>query len=91
MKRSPQLQEKVDNKQMKVLTIYPDEDLTLWRSRLGDLSSDWVNGYDKGQVLTHESLYDLSSIPSFYLLDKNKKVLLKDVNWSQVMRFLENY
>ena len=91
MKRSPQLQEKVDNKQMKVLTIYPDEDLTLWRSRLGDLSSDWVNGYDKGQVLTYESLYDLSSIPSFYLLDKNKKVLLKDVNWSQVMRFLENY
>ena len=33
----------------------------------------------------------MSSIPSFYLLDKNKKVLLKDVNWSQVMRFLENY
>ena len=33
----------------------------------------------------------MSSIPSFYLLDKNKKVFLKDVNWSQVMRFLENY
>ncbi len=90
MKHSLQLKEKVNNKQMKVLTIYPDEDLTLWRSRLGDLSSDWVNGYDKGQVLTHKRLYDLSSIPSFYLLDKNKKVLLKDVDWSQVMRFLEN-
>ena len=49
----------------------------------------WGNGYDKGQVLTHGLLYDLSSIPSFYLLDKDKKVLLKDADWRQVTQFFE--
>ena len=89
MRNSLKLKELVGNGKMKVLTIYPDEDLALWRDRLNELSNTWINGYDKGQVLTHEALYDLSAIPSFYLLDKNKKVLLKDADWNEVMHFFE--
>ena len=89
MKQSSRLKEWVSSGKMKVLTLYPDEDVSLWRSHLNELSNEWVNGYDKGQVLTHELLYDLSAIPSFYLLDKDKKVLLKDVDWNQVMQFFE--
>jgi hypothetical protein len=89
MKQSSRLKEWVSSGKMKVLTLYPDEDMALWRSHLNELSNEWVNGYDKGQVLTHELLYDLSAIPSFYLLDKDKKVLLKDVDWNQVMQFFE--
>ena len=54
-----------------------------------ELSDEWVNGYDKGQILTNELHYDLSAIPSFYLLDKDKKVLLKDADWRQVLHFFE--
>lgn len=89
MKRSPLLKDMVVSGRMKVLTLYPDEDVALWRRHLNELSDLWVNGYDKGQVLIHELRYDLSAIPSFYLLDKNKKVLLKDAGWRQVMQFLE--
>lgn len=89
MKQSSRLKEWVSSGKMKVLTLYPDEDMALWRSHLNELSNEWVNGYDKGQVLTHELLYDLSAIPSFYLLDKDKKVLLKDVDWNQVIQFFE--
>ena len=90
MRRSLLLKDKVSNGQMKVLTVYPDEDVELWRDHLNEMASEWVNGYDKGQVLTVEQRYDLSSIPSFYLLDKDKKVLLKDADWNEVMRFFEN-
>ena len=89
MKRSLLLKELVANGRMKVLTLYPDEDVALWRQHLNELSDEWVNGYDKGQVLTHKLHYDLSAIPSFYLLDKDKKVLLKDADWREVMQFLE--
>ena len=89
MKHSLFLKDMLTSGQMKILTLYPDEDLNLWRNHLNELSDKWVNGYDKGQVLTHGLLYDLSSIPSFYLLDKDKKVLLKDADWSQVMQFFE--
>ena len=89
VKQSSRLKELVSSGKMNVLPLYPDEDVALWRSHLNELSNEWVNGYDKGQVLTHKNLYDLSSIPSFYLLDKDKKVLLKDADWREVMQFLE--
>ena len=89
MQRSLLLKDMVSSGRMKVLTVYPDEDVALWRRHLEEMSEEWINGYDKGQILTHETLYDLSSIPSFYLLDKDKKVLLKDADWRQVMQFFE--
>lgn len=89
MHQSLRLKDLVSNGKVKVLTIYPDEDVAMWRSRLDEMSDEWINGYDKGQVLTMEERYDLSSIPSFYLLDKDKKVLLKDADWRQVMQFFE--
>ena len=75
---------------IEILTCYPDEDLELWKNHLDEMSADWINGYDKGQVITMEHLYDLSSIPSFYLLDKDKKVVLKDVDWPVILQFFKN-
>ena len=89
MKRSLRLKDMVIKGQMKVLTVYPDEDVALWRERLPEMEKEWVNAYDKNQMITHDLLYDLSSIPSFYLLDKDKKVLLKDADWGQVLQFFE--
>ena len=89
MKRSLRLKDMVTKGQMKVLTVYPDEDVALWRERLPEMEKEWVNAYDKNQMITHDLLYDLSSIPSFYLLDKDKKVLLKDADWGQVLQFFE--
>lgn len=90
MKQSALLERLVAGGTLKVLTLYPDEDVSLWREHLPEMSEKWINGYDKGQVLTLERRYDLSSIPSFYLLDKQKKVILKDVDWVEILRFFEN-
>ena len=89
MKQSFLLKDMVAKGQMTVLTVYPDEDVELWQKRLSELEKEWVNAYDKNQVITHDLLYDLSSLPSFYLLDKDKKVVLKDADWRQVMQFFE--
>lgn len=89
MKRSQRLQELVAQGQVKVLTVYPDEEVELWRKRLPEMAKEWINAYDKEQKLTLEQRYDLTSIPSFYLLDKDKKVLLKDADWGQVLQFFE--
>ena len=89
MRLSSMLSRLVAKGELKVLTIYPDEDVELWRNRLDEMDTTWINGYDKEQVLTLDQRYDLSSIPSFYLLDKDKKVLLKDADWNQVVHFFE--
>ena len=60
------------------LAIYPDEDIEAWRQYLSQMPKGWTCGYDKEQTLTSERLYDLKAIPSLYLLDRNKHVLVKD-------------
>ena len=53
-------------------------------------SREWINAYDAGQVLTMKKLYDLKAMPTLYLLGKNKVVLLKDINVTQIIQFLSN-
>ncbi len=60
------------------LAIYPDEDIEAWRNYLAQMPKGWICGYDEGMILTNEKLYDLKAIPSLYLLDRDKHVLVKD-------------
>ena len=61
-----------------VLTVYPGENLNVWLDYLPQLPAEWTNAYDQGMVITKKNLYDINAYPILYLLDKNKKVILKD-------------
>lgn len=65
-------------KRITILAIYPDEELDEWNEHLKDFPTQWVNGYNKDGALREKELYDLKAIPTLYLLDKQKNVLLKD-------------
>lgn len=75
---SPMLTEMIERGRLKVLAIYPDEDLTEWRNYRDQIPASWINAYDRGCVIRDEGLYDLHAIPALYLLDSDKRVLLKD-------------
>ena len=79
LKASPIITNRVKNKQIAILSFYPDEDLEIWKKHLQDIPAEWVNGYDKDRKTENEQLYDLKAIPTLYLLDADKRVLLKDV------------
>lgn len=63
---------------IKIVALYPDEDITAWRAYLPTMPQGWICGYDKELRLTSERLYDLKAIPSLYLLDRDKRVIIKD-------------
>ena len=75
---SPMLTEMIEHGRLQVLAIYPDEDLSAWRAYRDEMPASWINAYDKGCVIRNELLYDLHAIPALYLLDRNKRVLVKD-------------
>lgn len=75
---SPMLTEMIEHGRLRVLAIYPDEDLTEWRNYRDQIPASWINAYDRGCVIRDKGLYDLHAIPSLYLLDSDKRVLLKD-------------
>lgn len=86
---SPLISRLTEEHRLTVLALYPDEELDEWRRHLPDFPSGWTNGYDKEQVIRNKQLYDLRAIPSLYLLDKEKNVLLKDAPPERVLEFLE--
>jgi thiol-disulfide isomerase/thioredoxin len=73
---------------IKVIAVYPDEDLTEWRNYLPHIPAEWINGYDEKLELRGKKRYNLRAIPTLYLLDKNKTVLLKDARFGLVEQYL---
>ena len=55
---------------------------------LPEQPKEWICTYDDGQVITKERLYDLRAIPTFYLLDREKRVLLKDAPFRIIEAYL---
>ena len=68
----------ISSGRLKVLAIYPDEDLAEWHKYRNEMPDGWINGYDRECVMRSKGTYNLAAIPSLYLLDKDKTVLIKD-------------
>lgn len=68
----------ISSGRLKVLAIYPDQDLDEWLRYRSEIPSNWINGYDKECVMRTSGTYNLAAIPSLYLLDSGKTVLIKD-------------
>ncbi|MDR2810520.1 MAG: DUF5106 domain-containing protein [Tannerellaceae bacterium] len=77
----------LEDKKLAILAVYPDQDLKAWRNYLLHLPKEWINSYDAATRIQDEEIYDLKAIPTLYLLDKDKAVLLKDPTFEA----LENY
>ena len=78
LKRSPIISDLQQQGRLKVLAIYPDENLEEWHKHLADMPSEWINGYDRGCRIERENLYNINAIPALYLLDRHKRVIVKD-------------
>ena len=71
---------------LKLLALYPDEDLGAWTRHKDEYPSTWIAArYAKK---ADREYYHLPAIPSLYLLDKTKKVLLKDATVEAVEEYL---
>ncbi|MDU1890768.1 MAG: DUF5106 domain-containing protein [Dysgonomonas sp.] len=90
MRASPIISKLVQLKIASVLAFYPDRDLSIWEKHRKGIPSDWINGYDKNQEVEIKRLYDLKAIPTLYLLDRDKKVLLKDAHIKLIEAYLVN-
>lgn len=81
------LAEAVKAGKLSVLAIYTEGNDEAWRKALSDMPADWMTGTDREAVKTG-ALYDLKAMPSLYLLDGKKTVLLKDAAFENISRFV---
>jgi hypothetical protein len=78
LKQSPLISDLQRKGALKILAIYPDEDLNEWHKHYAEMPAEWINGYDRGCLIGRGNLYNISAIPALYLLNKDKIVLVKD-------------
>lgn len=77
----------VGDGRVKMLAVYASGDKKAWEGYRASLPEDWINAFDEKMAVLTNDLYDLKASPTIYLLDQEKKVILKDTN----VRALLNY
>lgn len=82
------MEESIAAGKIAVLNIYIDEDIHGWLDYMPIYPLSWYNGYDSEQMIRSDELYNVRAIPSLYLLDADKTVLLKDVPVERLINFL---
>lgn len=82
------LAEAVRTGKLSVLAVYTEGNDEAWRKALPDMPEGWMVGTDREAVKTG-ALYDLKAMPSLYLLDGKKTVLLKDAAYEKIRAALQ--
>lgn len=82
------LAEAVRAGKLSVLAVYTEGNDAAWRKALPDMPEGWMVGTDR-EAVKQGALYDLKAMPSLYLLDGKKTVLLKDAAYEKIRAALQ--
>lgn len=85
MESYPEISDQITDGRLQVVDIYIDEDIELWKERMAAYPAQWINGYDPSHVIREDLIYNIRAVPSLYLLDAQKTVLLKDATPEKVL------
>ena len=88
MQQSAVLREAMRTHQLQLLSIYPYADVAAWRTALPSLPANWINSYNPESTILSEELYELKITPALYLLDSQKRVLVREGSLQEIEQHL---
>lgn len=80
----PGMEKMVEEGYLSIVNIYPDDDVEAWYGYLAEYPPYWISGYAP-EVDGPQGPYFLRAIPTLYLLDRDKRVLLKDAPLERIL------
>lgn len=91
LRGDPAISSMVSAGKLAVVNVYIDEDIQAWRSYMPIYPEEWHNGFDPDMVLRNNEIYSVRAIPSLYLLDSQKMVIMKDAPEERLFNYLNSY
>ena len=88
--QSDVLAKKVADGSVSVLAVYTEGNLDVWRKTASGLPKTWTIAADTGCKVKDTPLYDLKAMPTLYLLNAQKEVVLKDTSVPELMQYLSD-
>lgn len=89
LKADGRVSERIASGELAVVNVYIDLEREKWLALASEYPSEWCNGYDQDYVIRGDVTYNVRAIPSLYVLDSGKRVVLKDAPQEKVLAFLE--
>lgn len=86
----PRITGKISSGKLAVVNVYIDSDVDEWREYAVNYPSSWLSGYDQSYTIRTDVTYNVRAIPSLYLLDAEKRVIMKDAPQDKVLSFISN-
>lgn len=71
---------KYREKGVQVFAVYTQYKKAEWTKSLAEKGYDWINVWDANYNSNFRALYDISSTPTVYLLDQDKKIIAKRIS-----------
>ena len=82
------LYNKIRNNGVQVYAIYTQYKKDVWTKYLAEKGYDWINVWDSNYNSNFRTLYDITSTPTIYLLDKDKKIIAKRISVDTLEKIL---
>ena len=76
LKHSSLVKQLIEEEVLQVMTVHVGYEERLWRDMLGDMPETWVKTTTTVEMLDGKC-YDLSSMPALYLLDADRKIMMR--------------
>ena len=70
-------------KGVQVVAVYIDDEVEAWRK--AQYPSTWISVY--APKIDQQDLYDIKALPTLYILDAQKRVLLKDAQSNEILTY----
>jgi len=84
---SPVLSDCIAQGRLRVLAVYTEGNRRLWEDTKASMPQQWAVGFDTDSIVGRE-LYSVPAMPVMYLLDSNKRVVLKDAFLPEIEEML---
>lgn len=84
----PGIHNLLNDGRLAVVNIYIDLELDKWREYASGYPKEWHSGYDFNYIIRTDQIYNVRAIPSLYLLDRDKKVIMKDAPQERIFALL---
>lgn len=81
--------DKYKSKGFEVYGVYTQGDQPKWMDYIDKNGLSWINVWDPTFSSNFRKLYDIYSTPVIYVLDSNKKIILKRISEETLNQFLE--
>lgn len=86
------LNQAIQNGRLKVLTVYMEKDAHVWNNYIKtEASPNYLHGWNYDTVIEDKELYETRTIPYMFLLDKDKRIVKKNILYNEIETYIQLY